>query len=71
MLLCIPLHNSGALPPVYELFKRPSYNVRIKFHENMSISLKFKGGVRVHARTHAQNDGLINVSCFILRKESN
>jgi hypothetical protein len=24
MLLCLPLHNSGVLPPVYELFKRPS-----------------------------------------------
>jgi len=24
MLLCLPLHNSGALPPVHELFKRPS-----------------------------------------------
>jgi hypothetical protein len=23
----LPLHNSGALPPVHELFKRPSYNV--------------------------------------------
>jgi hypothetical protein len=23
MLLCLPLHN-GALPPVHELFKRPS-----------------------------------------------
>jgi len=24
-LLCFPLHNSGALPPVHKLFKRPSY----------------------------------------------
>jgi hypothetical protein len=24
MLLCLRLHNSGALPPVHELFKRPS-----------------------------------------------
>jgi len=25
MLLCLPLHNSGALPPVDEIFKRPTY----------------------------------------------
>jgi len=24
-LLCLHLHNSGALPPVRELLKRPSY----------------------------------------------
>jgi len=24
-LLCLPMHNSGALPLVHELFKRPSY----------------------------------------------
>jgi hypothetical protein len=29
--LCLPLHNSGAMPPVHELFKRPSYfsNIRL------------------------------------------
>jgi len=25
ILLCLPLHNSSTLPPVHELFKRPSY----------------------------------------------
>jgi hypothetical protein len=24
MLLCLPLHNSGTVPPVHEIFKRPS-----------------------------------------------
>jgi hypothetical protein len=28
MLLCLTLRNSGALPPVHELFKRPSYLLR-------------------------------------------
>jgi hypothetical protein len=28
MLLCLPLHNSGALPPVHELFKRLCGDIR-------------------------------------------
>jgi hypothetical protein len=27
-LLCLPLHNSGALPPVHGLFKRPAWLLR-------------------------------------------
>jgi len=27
MLLCLPLHNSGAPSPFHELFKRPSYKI--------------------------------------------
>jgi hypothetical protein len=37
MLLCLPLHNSGALPPVHELFKC-SRNI---FQISKWISMKF------------------------------
>jgi hypothetical protein len=41
MLLCIERDNSGALPPVHELFKRPSYfrefyiTLYTKFHAHI------------------------------------
>jgi len=29
ILLCLLLYNSGSLPPVHELFKRPSYFTKV------------------------------------------